>query len=200
MLRIAAIALLLTTSGNVADGRPSHDNQSDDPGQCSVPAYASAGRKPIKVFEAPRGSADTLGYLPVSKDEDGKRKGAYVTIVSMQQGWALIADAASWDNSEQGPNGWVEARHLRLALQTSLGFASPNPDSTIVVATDWLMPNQILKLEDCEGEWVKARVLTKGQGRSGWFRGACANQETTCDGVVGDPVSFRDGPSSGAGQ
>ena len=179
--------LLLTISGNAAAELPVA-NQRLDPSQCSVPAYASPERKPVKVYSAPGKSADILGFLPVSEDEDGTRKGAYVTIVSMQRDWALVADTAAWDNSEQGPHGWVEARYLRFALQTNHGFASPNPESTIMVTTDWLMPSQIRKLEDCYRDWVLVTAKTGGKAHKAWFRGACANQETTCDGVTGDSI------------
>lgn len=188
MITTGFVFLLLATSGNAAAELPVA-NQRLDPNQCSVPAYASPDRKPVKVYSAPHRSADALGYLPVSKDEDGNRKGAYVTIISMQRDWALVADTVSWDISERGPNGWVEARHLRFTLQTNHGFASPNPESTILITTDWLMPSRIRKLEDCYREWVFVTVKSVGKARKAWFRGACANQETTCDGVTGDTIS-----------
>lgn len=143
----------------------------------------------MKVYAAPRRNAAARGELLLSRDEEGHRKGAYVTIADIDQGWALVTGVMSWDNMTEGPEGWVETRHLRFVLQTHSGFAAPDPQARIVVtAPNWLTPAQIRTLEDCQGKWIKAAVRIQRKTRSAWFRGACANQETTCDGSVGDPL------------
>jgi hypothetical protein len=188
-IRTATLALLLIAAPFAAAAQGSDRPENQAP--CAIEAYAAPYGKPVKIHAAPRRDAAMRGTLPLSRDEEGRAKGAYVTITAIDGRWAKVTGVTAWDydNNTASPDGWVEARHLRMVLQTHSGFAAPDPQSRVMVAApDWLMPGQIKQLEDCRSNWVKVAVRSSGRRISAWFRGACANQETTCDGTMGDPL------------
>lgn len=189
-MRSIALLVLISavTSSAVAGNLPSSTQQRDQ-SRCSIPAFADPDARPIAIRSTHDRHGKRVGTLPLSWSEDGQRKGAYMTIKKLESGRALISDVVSWDNITTAPSGWVEARHLRFVLQTFRGFADKDHLSPVVLTLDdWLFPRQIRQLAECDGEWVKAVVRIEGHNRTAWFRGSCANQETTCDGLVGDPL------------
>jgi hypothetical protein len=151
---------------------------------CDVGAFANPAAGRVPILAEPRNGARVLGRLPVWED-DGRAKGAYLDVMLISNGWARIANVAS--STGKAPNGWIPARHLRFTMQTNVGFSEPTPKSKIVLTTGWFFGKTIQAIESCQGEWLKLKVRVDGsKPQTAWFRGACNNQETTCDGAVGD--------------
>lgn len=157
-------------------------------GACAVSAYILPPAEPA-VRAMPRRSGAVVGRLKTAHYDVDDIEGADVTIVELRDGWARIAAASAWNEvTHDIPAGWVETRHLAFVLQTELGFAAPDPDSAIAYsAEDWISSRQVRRYLGCRGEWLHLTVRDeRGKPRTGWFRGACSNQRTTCDGTYGD--------------
>ncbi|MBP6748708.1 MAG: hypothetical protein KA144_03630 [Xanthomonadaceae bacterium] len=155
---------------------------------CSVPAYILPPAEPL-VRAAPSRSGAVVGRLNTAQYDADDIEGANVTIVEIKDDWARIAAAsASNDVTHDIPAGWIETRHLAFVLQTDLGFVAPDPDSAIAYsAEDWIPSDRVRRFLGCRGEWLHLTVRDdRGKRRTGWFRGACSNQRTTCDGTYGD--------------
>lgn len=155
---------------------------------CSIQAYAQPPHD-HRVRAAPNRKAATVGRLRATRYDADDIEGAYVTIVALDNGWAKIADApAPNELAHPVPGGWVPIDALGLNLQTRLGFAAPNPGSAVVHRDeDDIGRERIQRFLGCSGEWLHLRIRSlDGRPVAGWFRGACANQRTSCDGVPGD--------------
>lgn len=155
---------------------------------CSIEAYARSPGEPV-VRAAPQREAAAVGRLRATRYEADDIEGAYVTVIAIENGWAKIAEApAPNELAYPVPGGWVRADELGLSLQTRLGFAAPDSASAVVHrARDDIGRERIRRFLGCSGEWLHLRIRDlDGRPITGWFRGACANQRTTCDGVPGD--------------
>lgn len=163
---------------------------------CTVSGFASGGEA-VPVWSEPFIGSEPVGVLPAPDphDEMGGRMAAEFGVAEARGGWFRIENGGQWlaDHSNPPPpgiSGWISGRHVRFALQTHMGFAEPNPRSAIRYRSrDGDEPDALVSL-DCRGEWVKLLFSQDGEVREGWFRGVCANQETSCDMPPGDP--YRD--------
>lgn len=178
-----ALALLAPAAIQAQDAAPTAPAAS-----CSIQAYAQPPQD-HRVRAAPDRKAATVGRLRATRYDADDIEGAYVTVVALENGWAKIADApAPNELAHPVPAGWVPTDTLGLVLQTRLGFAAPNPASAVVHREeDDIGRRRIQRFLGCSGEWLHLRIRgLDGRSVTGWFRGACANQRTSCDGVPGD--------------
>lgn len=147
---------------------------------------------------------------PPHEESEGSKFGVYFKIVESRNGWFRIVEPSRWDRAEDGGNrdlpvGWVHGRHVSFALQTDKAFERPDPKSP-VVATTWRWEKGknganvgigFRNPSECRGEWIKVLATgMSGKERPAWVRGICGVQETTCDGVVGDPIAYDKLPVS----
>ncbi|TXI51540.1 MAG: hypothetical protein E6Q50_00145 [Lysobacter sp.] len=155
---------------------------------CAVSAYIVRPAEPA-VRATPNRSGAVVGRLRAVRYDADDIEGAEVAVVDIRNGWARIAAASARNEAAHDiPAGWVETRHLGFVLQTEAGFAAPDPGSAMVYsAEDWIPSDRVARYLGCRGEWLHLTVRdARDQRRTGWFRGACANQRTTCDGTFGD--------------
>lgn len=155
---------------------------------CAVSAYILPPAEPV-VRATPSRSGAVVGRLKAAHYDVDDIEGADVTIVELKDGWARIAAASAWNEvTHDIPAGWVQTRHLAFVLQTELGFVAPDPGSAVAYsAEDWISSDRVRRYLGCRGEWLHLTLRDeRGEPRTGWFRGACSNQRTTCDGTYGD--------------
>lgn len=167
-------------------------------GPCDFPAFGNTRlADPIAIHAAPAAGSPVVGLAPHGETgTEFEGESAYFKVVAMQDGWARVEDGQSADYETALPDGWVDSALLTLFAQTELAFVAPDPASNPV----W----QAMEMEDgvaaevvldCSGEWARIRFADyhrQGDERiiagflTGWVRGICGSQRTTCDGLVGD--------------
>ena len=139
------------------------------------------------VVDAPADGAAHLGAMPMVNDPERGMMGAGVRVTDVKNGFAAVTDVRAWEGEKADLQGWVSARDLAFVVQTGKGFAAPDPASEVVwQGDDWIMPDMIAGIVDCQGEWVALQLADAAVQAPVWVRGVCAGQETTCDGVQGD--------------
>lgn len=145
-----------------------------------------------RVQAKPKRQSTVLGQLLSAQDpEEETDLGLYVEVIDLKKDWARIAptEVPLPDGSVRKiPGGWIESRHLHFTMQTYIGFAAPDAKSARAYeGHDWIERDSVLHLIACQGEWMKLQIKGEdGKRHTGWFRGACAIVETSCDGVGGD--------------
>ena len=131
--------------------------------------------------------------------------GVRFDITASSNGWLRIRDASDESAAERrvfAGQGWVSGRHVGFQVQSTKAFTRPDPASPVAVAFGHPMEDlaTVERVVACSGEWALVdgryrppdqQALEPGERpRSGsfrgWVRGVCANQMTSCDGVVGD--------------
>lgn len=158
----------------------------------------------LNVRAGPSATAPIVGRLPPEERVDDYLFATGFDVVESRNGWFRIANAYRWSDERGGPStlpsGWISGRFLDFALQTDKAFAEPDPASR-VVATSWIDSRDerheigFRHPTACRGEWVRLTVTGHdGVAREAWVRGVCGLQETTCDGVRGDPIDYDDLP------
>ena len=179
-------------------------------GQCSFAGWSSdRDPKGLNVRAGPSPDAPIVGVLPPpAYDPDMERTFATeFVVVEAKNGWFRITHASRFsdegepaygsrypENRERPsglPSGWIDGRYVTFGLETGKAFAEPDPSSR-VVAREWKgsrveYPFPARHPSDCQGRWVKMLVTPEGGPEtSGWVRGICRLQETTCAGSGGD--------------
>ncbi len=171
--------------------------------ECRVEAWA-ADRDPagLNVREAPSRDARVLGTLPPMVNPDGERDyGIEFRVTGSKDGWLRI-DGARDDPGRSGQasprptyagTGWIAGNLVRFTVQSAHGYEKPDSASTRLVdlGEHWLTDRgEVTRMIACEGDWALVEFMLRGDGKAAhgapqraWFRGICANQETTCDGV-----------------
>ncbi len=164
-------------------------------GACTFDAYTALDdRAGIPIHAGPSATTDVLGLAPVeTPGSDYAAFGTGFRVTEMQNGWARIADVVSVDGTATGPDGWIDGRHIAFEAQTEVAFAAPDAAADVVWAGEqWPFAQGLL---DCDGAWALIRFdaiqMSGGQrvvtgSVTGWVRGVCGNQLTTCDGTFGD--------------
>ena len=192
-----AFTMMLAVAAPVAAAPSSAPASPAEPRRiCTVVGFAAGGQT-IPVWSEPRIGSEPAGVLPAPdpSDEMGGRMAAEFGVAEARGGWFRIENGGPWlaDHSSPPPpgvSGWISGRHVRFSLQTHMGFAEPDPRSEVRYRSrDGDEPDLLVSL-DCRGEWVKLLFSQDGEIREGWFRGVCANQETSCDMPPGD--AWRD--------
>lgn len=139
------------------------------------------------VVDAPADGAAHLGAMPMVNDAERGMMGAAAQVTDVKNGFAAVTDVSAWDGEKADLEGWVSARDLAFVVQTGKGFAAPDPASEVLwQGDDWIMPDMIAGIVDCQGEWVALELADNAAKAPVWVRGVCSGQETTCDGVKGD--------------
>ena len=162
-------------------------------------------RLPPVVRAAPSFNAPIIGrmthQLPPGEEE---HRGVAIEVTAISGDFVKIQPVRA--DAEYGiaatPGGWLAFADVYFVMQTAAGFARPDPKSREVFAIDdWIYRNMIVSLLDCRGEWLKLVVSEdyeengednhKATLVTGWSRGFCGVEETTCDGVTGDEIDFE---------
>jgi hypothetical protein len=153
---------------------------------CAFDAYTDFGNPAPAIHAGPSASSAQVGTAPHGSEvEDGFAFGAYVTVTEMRSGWAHVTNVVSWNDKTTAPDGWINGDDIQFTAQTDVMFVEPDPSTDVV----WKMNDYsyIKALLDCDGEWAKVIISTDNEvDFTGWVRGICATQETTCDGTFGD--------------
>jgi hypothetical protein len=167
--------------------------------------------KGLKVRDSASFHGPVLGTLPTYVNNyDSYSFGVEFKIVGSHNGWIKITGAKDDPNRSNQPlrptyagTGWVPGESVDFRVQSGTGYVRPDAESTklIELKRDWLTPMaSIERVVACYKEWAlldysfirrrnkKTMALEKltlkeqqaSNGRA-WFRGICANQETTCE-------------------
>jgi hypothetical protein len=153
---------------------------------CAFDAYTDFANPAPAIHAEPSAGSAQVGIAPHgSEAEDGFAFGAYVTVTEMQDGWAHVTNVVGWNDTTTAPDGWIDGENIMFTAQTDVMFAQPDPMSDVVWdVSEWPYIDALL---DCDGAWAKIVFHDDDEvGHTGWVRGICATQETTCDGIFGD--------------
>lgn len=177
---------------------------------CTLEGWA-VDRDPrgLNVRAGPSAQARVLGTLPpLSIGEDRADFGVPFRITASRGGWLRI-EGAQDDPSRSGEparptyagSGWVSGRLVRFKVQSGHGYRAPDAASERIVdlgddaLTDLAALHGVLA---CSGAWALVEFVqekrrdpatqalrdeTDRSPQRAWFRGICANQETSCDSV-----------------
>jgi hypothetical protein len=184
-MRVLVVGFALMLSGGAARAE----------GICDFRAYThSVPPAQVAIHAEPSAQSAVLGMAPVEPPgSDLAEFGPEFRILEMRNGWAKVTDVTSFLRTETGPDGWIDGREIAFIAQTEIAFTAPNATSDPVWSGEnWPYPTAVL---DCEGEWAKITFEDfefVGSGRvikglvTGWVRGVCPAQETSCEGLFGD--------------
>jgi hypothetical protein len=164
-------------------------------GACSLPGFSEDDDAvEVHILIAPHEGAARAGIAPrlVPQGEDFARSAEF-DIVEMRDGWARVENVVSFDGAVTAPAGWINGNLIWFVAQTEAAFAAPDAAADVVWSGDnWPVARAVL---DCSGDWALIRFdnvqmvnndfVSQGEV-TGWVRGVCGLQETTCDGTFGD--------------
>jgi hypothetical protein len=189
---VISLALMLSAGVSLADGL------------CNFRAYSRAVLPDqVAIHAEPSAGSAILGPAPVEPPgTEFAEFGAEFHVVEMRDGWAKVTGATSFERTATGPDGWIDGRQIAFEAQTQIAFAAPDAGSERVWSGDnWPYPTAVL---DCDGDWalivfedyefvdvfendefVAVDRVVNGLV-TGWVRGICAAQETSCEGKAGD--------------
>lgn len=166
---------------------------------CAIGAWSIAtAPEGVPVRSGPSAGAPVIGRLPpVVAYEGGLQsgRGPEFQILEADKGWFRIGsvsvpkveDDDVVDMVPLAAEGWIAGDAIYFMIQSRKGFAEPDNTSAIAFTVDdWNGPRDWLYLSDCRDKWVQIAYGTPKQEKRAWFRGICASQETSCDGVQGD--------------
>jgi hypothetical protein len=156
-------------------------------------------------------SAQIVGTLPAYVlNFDSYNFGVEFQILGSHQGWFKINGAKDDPHRSNQPLratypgiGWIPGESVAFRVQSGSGHLRPDGESPkqLDLQGDWLTSmGEIEQVIACSGEWVLLDYILRkqrnqqtlalkrlsaaeqqaSQGRA-WFRGVCANQETTCE-------------------
>lgn len=162
---------------------------------CALPAHSGGDQAPVVKAE-PWPSSATLGALPHGDaDTDEATTGSTFIVTELQDGWARVEGVTGPEGRPVPQSGWIDIAAVHFVAQTELGFAKPDPSSTLVWSgADWPIVSGgqegDIRLLGCSGEWAllsfPAAAGENPNEVSAWVRGLCNNQWTSCDGITGD--------------
>jgi hypothetical protein len=165
----------------------------------------------LEVHASAEKNSEVIGILPAYViNFDSRNFGVEFEIIGSYQGWLKIRGAKDDPDRSHQPlratypgTGWIPSTSIDFMVQSASGHLRPDAVSPKILDLkgDWLTEmGRIERVIACSGEWVLLdyslvsqrnqqtmglKELTKteqkaSQGRA-WFRGVCANQETTCE-------------------
>lgn len=165
----------------------------------------------LEVRSSATAHAEVLGTLPAYvKNFSSHNFGIEFQIIGSHNGWMKITGAKDDPNRSNLPlrstysgTGWIPGDRVDFIVQSGSGYLLPDAASrkALDLHGDWLTSmGDIELIVACDGEWVLLDYSLKkrrnqqtlslrklsideqkaSKGRA-WFRGICANQETTCE-------------------
>ncbi|MEW8625189.1 MAG: hypothetical protein AB2551_05515 [Candidatus Thiodiazotropha sp.] len=165
----------------------------------------------LQVRSSAGKNAQVVGILPAYViNFDSHNFGIEFQIIGSHWGWLKIRGAKDDPDRSKLPLratypgiGWIPGESVEFMVQSDSGHLRPDTESPklLDLRGDWLTSmGRIEQVIACSGEWVlleyslgkrrnpqtlALKRLTDAerkasQGRA-WFRGVCANQETTCE-------------------
>jgi hypothetical protein len=155
---------------------------------CSFEAYTLADPAvEVQIMDGPSADATVLGIAPQFQPEgEDLIFGAEFTVTGMQDGWARVRNVTDWNRDATAPDGWIRGDLIRFVAQTETAFAWPDAGSAVIWQSTDIWPTAFA-LHDCVGDWAEISFRDdEPQTVTGWVRGICGVQETSCDGVQGD--------------
>jgi len=164
---------------------------------CNFDAY-STDRAGHIVRAAPTANARVVGRLTAYgrhyPAEDDTDYGTSFDVIAARNGWFYIINVER-PIDEAGPNetgrvrdpieGWIRGAGISFEVQSEKGFTRPNRRARTIWSGNNGFPYP-RRLLDCSGEWAQVSWTNRGRSATGWFRGICGSQWTTCDGAGGD--------------
>ncbi|ODB87413.1 hypothetical protein A3193_00350 [Candidatus Thiodiazotropha endoloripes] len=165
----------------------------------------------LQVRSSAEMNAQVVGILPAYViNFDSHNFGIEFQIIGSDRGWLKIRGAKDDPNRSKLPIrathpgiGWIPGEQVAFMVQSGSGHQRPDAESAklLDLKGDWLTSmGKIVQVVACSGEWVlldyslgRARNpqtlalkrLTEAERRASqgraWFRGVCANQETSCE-------------------
>lgn len=210
MLLAAALGAAAVGSTAAADARRGEVEIPAAQTACTLEGWA-VDRDPrgLNVRAAPSAQARVLGTLPpLSVSEDRPDFGVPFRITASRDGWLRI-EGAKDDPSRSGGaaratyagSGWISGGFVRFKVQSAHGHRAPDAASERIVdlGDDALTDlARLTRVVACSGDWALVEFVpekrrdpatqalldaTDRSPRRAWFRGTCANQETSCDSV-----------------
>jgi hypothetical protein len=185
-MRCLPLVLCLAPSVALADALCTFDAFTDGTLPHDIAIHAGPSLDEPLIGIAPRGKYGT----------EYEGFGIDYSLVEMRQGWARVTNGRTPDREGTAPDGWIDGAYLKFVAQTEVVFAEPDAGSDVVFSSgssnDW---PALAVLLDCKGDWalITFDVIHHPDGalafsgrKTGWVRGICANQWTTCDGTWGD--------------
>lgn len=179
---------------------------------CALTAWLSYRAKaPVALHATPSRGGEVLGHLPAWTRAQEERPNVEFDVVAARSGWLRIAhvtdeQALDADGNPVPPRaipttgGWIEADAAQVGIQSSIGYARPDPAGEVVVdlGEDWLTDmGEVTAIRGCAGPWLlieyrihheraatgvlRERPEEARKREMAWFRGVCSNQLTTCD-------------------
>ncbi|MCG7871946.1 MAG: hypothetical protein JAZ11_07555 [Candidatus Thiodiazotropha lotti] len=165
----------------------------------------------LQVHASAELDAQVVGTLPAYViNFDSHNFGIEFQIIGSQQDWLKIRGAKDDPNRSKLPLratypgiGWIPGKQVAFMVQSGSGHQHPDAGSPklLDLKGDWLTSmGRVEQVIACSGEWalldyslgkqrnpqtlaLKRLTETERQTTQGraWFRGICANQETTCE-------------------
>jgi len=166
------------------------------PTRCAFGAWQRREGGAVRVMAAPGDKSALLGTLPVP--DETRDYPVYLDVIGTAPGWLHIAHASDAQNEQAGHahrevyagEGWVTSDTVKIGVQSARGHLLPDAASPRIVdlGDRWLTEvYRIGEIRGCSGDWVLLTYHDDSNARdmptfgTAWFRGVCANYETTCD-------------------
>lgn len=197
----SAVLILALLSGTALAVQPTRAVERPAP-TCHFDAW-SVDRAGQPLHADPSADSPVIGRLTSYgrhyPQEDEYETGTSFDVIAARGGWFYIAnverplDEAGADESGRVSDpieGWIEGRGIEFTIQSQKGFARPSPRAEVVWSGEDGFAHP-MRLLDCSGEWARIAWPAPVGERTGWFRGLCGSQWTTCDGAGGDWLNGR---------
>jgi hypothetical protein len=194
----ALIFAALSGTALAAQPGAAQPSRADRPARtCNFDAYSNdpSGQA---VHAAPSADARVVGRLTAYGRHypaaDEIETGASFDVIAARNGWFYIINVER-PIDEAGPDesgrvrdpieGWIRGAGIAFEIQSEKGFTRPNRRARLVWSSREGFSHRS-RLLDCSGEWAQISWTNRGRAATGWFRGICGSQWTTCDGAGGD--------------
>jgi hypothetical protein len=161
--------------------------------------YGAPDKKDVNIRSGPGISFPIVGAVPpdLFLEKEGLSFSAGFTVTGSKDGWFSIKNASD-DETLVGKKarqiyagkGWIHGSQVQAVIQTRKAFKEPNEKSPIVKTfdADFTAEPGPIRFKACSGEWVlvEAENYKEKAAWTGWVRGVCGLQETSCEGLIGD--------------
>lgn len=163
---------------------------------CSIGGWSiDKDPKGLLVRSGPSAKARVVGRLPPLIDDKGgllSGRGPEFQILESENSWFRIGHVyiprikdGEVDFVPFNVKGWISGKVIAFQIQSRKGFAElDNKSAAVFEGQDG--PGGWLYVANCKDKWAQIAYGTPKEEKRAWFRGICAMQETSCDGVHGD--------------